>query len=351
MAFLKNVWYVAMWSENLRSGAMEQRVLLNQSLVFFRTEEGRPVALRDRCPHRFAPLHRGRVLANGRVQCGYHGLVFDAGGACVHNPHRAGRIPAQARVDAFPVVEKHSLIWIWMGDAPPDESLIPDFHVLDADSPLPISKRDCLKMAVGADLIVNNLLDLSHVTFLHAGILGNEEMAAAEITVEERGNTLYVRRESLRIPPPELFDMLYRRDGAPVNLRNEIRCDAPGNFLNDVTVCAPDLPSDQATGIFGTHFLTPETETSTHYHFAAARQNPLPLPPDQRPEIEKRLSDLRRYAFEMQDEPMILAQQREIDRAGGPDALRPVLLEIDAGPIRYQRIRERLMNNSRQETP
>ncbi|MET4575934.1 aromatic ring-hydroxylating dioxygenase subunit alpha [Ottowia thiooxydans] len=342
MTFLRNVWYVAMWSENLRQESMEHRVLLEEPVVFFRNEEGQPVALFDRCPHRLVPLHMGKLCAGGRIECGYHGLQFDQTGQCVHNPHRSGRIPSQAKVKSYPLVEKHSLIWIWMGDKPADKSLIPDFHVLDAGSPLPVSKRDCIKMEVGFGLIINNLLDLSHAAFLHKGILGNEHTAAAEIGVEERGDTIYVRRENKNVPPPTLFDMLFQRNGASVDLWNEIRCDAPGNFLNDVSVRSPNAPRESGTGIFGTHFLTPETRTSTYYHFAAARQNPLPFPSGQEAQIQQTLAELRRYAFEQQDEPMMLAQQREIQRAGGEEAVKPMLLEIDAGPVRYQRVFERL---------
>lgn len=343
MELLRNVWYVAMWSENLAPGAIEHRTLLEEPLVFFRDAEGQPVALQDRCPHRLAPLHMGRLCEDGRIQCGYHGLKFDARGQCVENPHGGGRIPPQAKVRSYPLVEKHSLIWIWMGEKAPDASLIPDFHVLDTDSPLPVSKRDCIKMDVGIELIINNLLDLSHVAFLHNGILGNAQTASAEVVVEERGDTVFVRRENLNVAPPGLFDMLFRRDGAPVDLWNEIRCDAPGNFLNDVTVREAGSPRETGTGIYGTHLLTPETRTTTYYHFAAARQNPLPLPPDQQDEIHRKLGEMRRYAFEQQDEPMMLAQQQEIERAAKSGGARPMLLDIDAGPVRYQRIHERLL--------
>ena len=344
MDFLRNTWYVAMWSEALGMGVMEHRILLEEPVVFYRDDEGQPVALLDRCPHRQVPLHMGRLCGGGRIACGYHGLQFDASGQCVHNPHRSGRIPQQAQVKSFQVREKHSLIWIWMGDRVADESLIPDFSVLDAESGLPVSQRDCIKMAVGHELIINNLLDLSHVPFLHEGILGNAQTVAAEIVVEEQEDTVLVRRENLNVPPPLLFDMLFRRDGQAVDLWNLIRCDAPGNFLNDVTVRAPGTSRAQGTGIFGTHFLTPETRTSTYYHFAAARQNPLAFPPEQEGDIQQRLADLRRYAFEQQDEPMLLAQQAELLRSysSGKPLCKPVLFEVDAGPVRYQRVLERL---------
>src|SRR5689334_18275971 len=115
MQYLRNAWYVAMWGETL-ADTLVPRTILNEPVVFYRTADGRPVALTDRCPHRFPPLHRGRRIGADRIRCGYHGLEFDRSGACVRNPHGDGRLPP-AKVRVYPVVEKHSILWIWMGDA------------------------------------------------------------------------------------------------------------------------------------------------------------------------------------------------------------------------------------------
>jgi len=100
MTFLRNTWYMAMWSENLAAGTLLPRMLLGTPLVFWRDTQGRVAALEDRCPHRFAPLSKGKLLGD-RVQCGYHGLEFDGSGACVRNPHVTGRIPPAAKVPSF----------------------------------------------------------------------------------------------------------------------------------------------------------------------------------------------------------------------------------------------------------
>src|SRR5260221_13396041 len=126
MEFLRNAWYVALWSEALKPGELTARTILDERLVFFRRADGSAAALTDRCPHRFAPLHLGHLLPGDRIRCGYHGLEFDSFGACVRNPHGAGKIPATAQVRTFPVVEKHTAVWVWMGESPADLSTIPD---------------------------------------------------------------------------------------------------------------------------------------------------------------------------------------------------------------------------------
>src|SRR5260370_11583536 len=119
-AYLRNAWDVAGWSDNLADGQLLSRTILKEPIVLFRKSDGHIAALQDRCPHRFAPLHMGKIVGGDRVQCPYHGLEFDASGACVLNPHGTKNIPPRARVRSYPVTEKHKAIWIWMGEQPPD---------------------------------------------------------------------------------------------------------------------------------------------------------------------------------------------------------------------------------------
>jgi len=130
MEFLRNAWYVAAWSEELSERALLARTLLEEPVVLFRTRDGTPAALFDRCPHRFAPLSRGK-LRDDSIQCGYHGLCFDRTGACSHNPYNPGHAPPRARVRGYPLLERQGIVWIWMGDPDRvDTSLAPDFRIL-----------------------------------------------------------------------------------------------------------------------------------------------------------------------------------------------------------------------------
>ncbi len=344
MAFLRNTWYVATWAQELERGKLLARRFLNEPIVLFRKRDNSIAALEDVCPHRYAPLSMGKIVDGDRVQCAYHGLEFDGSGHCVHNPHGAGRIPAAARTRSYPACEKHSLIWIWMGDAgAADPATIPDFSFLDPDSGRSVSKRDWLLMDAGYELIVDNLLDLSHVSYLHDGILGSVETVKADIKLEQKGTTLTVRRWSPNCPVPGFFDLMFKRDGSRVDMWQDIRWDQPGCLMNDVGVTSPGTPRDEGTGIFGMHFLTPETETTTWYHFAAVRQNPRSWGEPLDTEIQQKIADLRRYAFEQQDQAMIRAQQKVLSGNGGK--FNPVMLEIDVGPTRYRRIMDELIRN------
>src|SRR6202012_3346140 len=129
--YLRNAWYVAAWSDDLAEGQLLGRVILKQPVVLYRKADGNVAALDDRCSHRFAPLHMGKVVHGDRVQCPYHGLEFAASGACVLNPHGAKNIPSRAHIRSYPVIEKHKAIWIWMGDRPAGPAKVPYFSVLD----------------------------------------------------------------------------------------------------------------------------------------------------------------------------------------------------------------------------
>jgi len=157
MPFLQNAWYVAAWSSELGDDPIG-RYFLDQPVVMYRDSARRPVALTDRCPHRFAPLHLGRVQGD-RIACGYHGLVFSSDGRCVHTPHGDNTIPAKADLRSYPVVERDGVIWIWMGNpASADPSQIIDTHFMVDPGFAPVAGY--LHVKANYQLIIDNLLDL-----------------------------------------------------------------------------------------------------------------------------------------------------------------------------------------------
>lgn len=339
LPFLRNAWYVAMWSQDLKVGELVGRTYLNEPVLLYRETGGRVNALEDVCPHRMAPLSMGKLVDGCKVQCAYHGLEFDGTGSCVLNPHASGRIPTAAKVRSFPVVEKHSLIWIWMGNREADPARIPDFRVLDG--PLPVSKRDWLKMEANYQLVVDNLLDLSHTAFLHEGILGSKETIKADLRLEHRESRIVVTRLMRDVPPPKFHDILFMRDGKNVDYWSNIHWSVPGCLINDTGITKPGAAASEGTGIFGTHFLTPETETSTWYHFAGVRQNPISWGEPIDSENMKQIADLRRYAFEVQDKGIIEGQQRIINQRGGKPGFMP--LETDLGTSQVWKIMQALI--------
>jgi len=335
MSFVKNAWYVACWSDEVKAGELFTRTLLDERVVFYRRADGTPVALRDRCPHRFIPLSMGR-LRDDVVECGYHGLQFDSSGACVRNPHGDGRIPAAARVQAYTAHDRHGMLWIWMGEAAADPALIPDYSMLDEGSGYRTS-RGQLHINANYELMGENLLDLSHISFLHEGLLRSPEQVHAKQEVVQDGDRLQCNRWMPNVSVPGVFDMLFRRDGRPVDMWTNMRWDPPGCFLLDTGVQAPGESRERGAWYYGIHILTPETARTTHYHFAAAR----PPGPELDPETNARLAEMRRIAFEDQDKPIIDAQQEALGDNDFWD-MKPVLLNVDLGPVRMRHTLDRL---------
>lgn len=343
MSYLKNCWYAAMWSESLEAGKLVPLTILEQPLLFYRDRDGAAVALDDMCPHRLVPLHLGKLLSNGNLQCGYHGLEFDSSGRCVRNPHGNGRVPRACAIHKYAVAEKHRLLWIWMGDEEPDRNTIPDFSYLDADSGYDVGPRQTILMEANYRNILDNLMDLSHASFLHHDLLGNEETVWAEIEIKEDGPYVFVRRDMYNVRPPLLRDLLFKQDGARVSMWNTIRWSAPSSFLNDVGTYVPDTDPKNFAGQLGCHILTPQTAETTFYHTAAARQGPLSIALSEGEDrFKDRIAELRIYAFKDQDDPMLQAQQKNMRKH--PEA-KPVFLEIDAAPVRCQRILDVLIND------
>jgi phenylpropionate dioxygenase-like ring-hydroxylating dioxygenase large terminal subunit len=122
---LRNAWYIGAWADELGDKPSARRIC-GDPVVLFRDGSGRAAALADRCCHRAAPLHLGSLVEAG-IQCGYHGLVFDATGRCVTIPGQK-LIPQDAQVRSYPTVERDHLVWLWMGEATlADPAKIVDF--------------------------------------------------------------------------------------------------------------------------------------------------------------------------------------------------------------------------------
>jgi phenylpropionate dioxygenase-like ring-hydroxylating dioxygenase large terminal subunit len=338
--WMNNAWYVAMYSRDLLAGRTAERTMLGQPIVLYRGPDGQVGALQDRCPHRYAPLSRGRVTPAGHLQCGYHGLEFNERGACVRNPHPSGRIPPGAKVRSYPVQERFGALWVWMGEAEPAMDL-PDLQMFEPDSGYQTVKPDWVRMDAPCDLIVDNLLDLSHVAFLHDGILGYENMVSAHIETRQDGNNVTVERRMSNVQAPEYFALLFHDDGRPVDAWNIVRWQPPSMLRLEVGVTAAGATRDSGTGLYAAHMLTPETENTTLFHFLGARWNPLQRSAEDDSRIGARLAELRRLVTAEQDNPMIRAQHRRIVQSGAP--MKPVPLEIDGGAMAWRRVMAKLI--------
>jgi vanillate O-demethylase monooxygenase subunit len=341
-AYLRNAWYVAAWSDDLADGQLLPRTIMQQPVVLYRKADGNVAALEDRCPHRFAPLSMGKIVKGDCVQCPYHGLEFNSAGACVLNPHGAKNIPSRARVRSYPATEKHKAIWIWMGDRPADPAKVPDFSVLDNVPELHTTKRDRITIKANYELIIDNLLDLSHTSYLHEGILGNADTVESEIAVEQENEDIVVSRHATNVAAPGMFAQFMPSDPGRVDKFTRMRWMPPSNLRLMTGICAIGAVPETGTGYHAIHMLTPESDSTTHYFFTAVRFN-VKTPDDKvNVALQEKISTMRRFAFEEQDAPVIEAQQRVIDNAVTP--VDPIILAIDVGPVRYKRILQKLID-------
>jgi phenylpropionate dioxygenase-like ring-hydroxylating dioxygenase large terminal subunit len=342
MTYLRNAWYVIAWDDEVAAGETFHRRVLGEDVLLVRDEEGAVRALRNRCPHRFAPLHVGKLAPNS-VTCAYHGLRFNLSGACIHNPQGDHTIPANAVVQAYPIAAKDLLLWIWMGDpTKADPAQIPDFEGLDPDRYAVI--KGYMHTPANYELMTDNIMDLGHIEFLHEGLLGSEAVSQGETDVRQQGNMVIsnrlVRNEIL---PPSL-DALFESGGSPVDRWLDVRWYAPANMHLTVGVTPAGQPERIGKETPGVHIMTPETETTTHYFWANARD----FRRDE-PELQDALEQGLRYAFEQQDKPMIDAVQQSME-GGDFWEMRPVILACDAGAIRARRVLRKMIRDEQEVT-
>jgi phenylpropionate dioxygenase-like ring-hydroxylating dioxygenase large terminal subunit len=340
--FLRNTWYPALWGDALKPGQTFARRILDEPLVFFRAFDGSVAALVDACPHRFAPLHMGRVLPEGSLQCAYHGLEFDRNGTCVRNPQGNGRIPHGARVKSYAVVERHHMLWIWTGSATPDAALIPDFSALDQGDPALATRLDHIVVDANYLLIVDNLLDLTHLNYLHQGYLSADDAESTEIQSERTGSAIHVHTITRRAEISALLKLLWKPEGGRADIYQDTRWNAPASVLITGGATEPGAMLEAGTGTYGIHLLTPETATTTHYSFAAVRWNPRTWGSQADERIRAQLAELRHKVFEEQDGALLRGQQANLaDRSLKTD--RPVYLPSDAGPMLMRRTLEQMV--------
>jgi len=270
--FLRNGWYSAIWSHELQEKPVG-KTLLNEKVVLFRNARGEVGALEDRCCHRAAPLSLGEV-SGATLACGYHGLKFDVNGQCVEVPGQA-EVPAGAKVRSYPVREKNNVVWIWMGDpAKADAGKIPDMPWLS--DPKWATTPGNLHVKANYQFIIDNLLDLTHVSYVHKNTLAGDPREATTPTKTERLNDgVRVGRWMIDFVPPPLFAKAGNFTGK-VDRWQHVTWHPPGIVYLDVGCAktgtgAPQGDRSQGISIWSSHLITPETEHSSHYMFCFAR--------------------------------------------------------------------------------
>lgn len=332
--YLRNSWQVAAFSEELDKPTLARRIM-DDAVLLFRTNDGIS-ALEDLCPHRLAPLSAGR-RAGDEIVCGYHGMTFGPDGVCTRMPGRSS-IPATARVRRFPAVEQWGIVWIWMGNAElADPALLPDLHWLGQDEWR--SVHGLLHVDADYRLINDNLLDLSHETYVHPTSVGNgqdgEEIAAFPVTIHDDGRVLCAER---LMPDVAAQPGLSAAMGLGDRVDREQRAIymAPSVNLTEGIMRSRKPGSNQAASHRILHLLTPEGPHSTHYFFIASRD--YKLDDAAMDQVSLKIADV---AFG-EDKAMIECQQQSLNQHPGMTVPR-IAWAIDKAPVRGRRMLEALV--------
>jgi vanillate O-demethylase monooxygenase subunit len=333
--FPRNQWYVAAYSHEVSSKPLH-RWLLGEPVVLYRTESGDPVALFDRCPHRGLRLSAGRVIGE-EIQCTYHGLRFSTQGRCTTIPS-GGPISPRMCVASYPIVERWKWLWIWLGNpALADPAQIPDISAFGFgregwyDEP-----SGLLPLKANYLLPFENLLDASHISFLHHGLIDSGNVALLPFEMSEQGPNLKVVREIRNEPISPLTMKTFGFRGEFVN--RTITADAHVPSLCGIRVDLrspdePELPPRVNQLIVG---ITPETATTTLEFTAVAQSFPFENP--------NREEDVRNLL--MEDVVVMEDIQRLFDQLGEARSLE-LSVKSDAAAMRMRQIVARMIEAER----
>ena len=324
---LTNTWYMGAWSHEVSEAPLARR-LLGVGIMFYRKSDGGIVAMRDRCPHRFAPLSKGKVI-DDCVECPYHGLIFDASGQCVVSPLEE-RAPRAVRVQTFPVEERDNMVWFWAGEpALADPAGIPDFsyHV----DPKWKAIHGVTKVDAHYEVETDNLMDLSHSRTVHTAFGGNLG-PAAQYSAGREGDSVYSRWHSKGVGNPPIFEYgMFPTGGGMIDQWLDTSWHAPASMYLEVAVTKAGEPRENGALLPSTHILTPSSEHETFYFWAGAVPAQAPVDMDQ-------FRAGFAFAFEEEDQPMIEAVAREMNGETDVFKLKPLLLRADAGAVLARRV-------------
>lgn len=335
--FVLNTWYVAAQSEDINATQPLGRTVCNIDIAFFRNKEGVVQAVEDFCPHRGAPLSLGFV-EDGELVCGYHGLRMGGEGKTLSMPNqRVERFPCIRRI---PVIERYGFIWIWPGETErADPALIP--NLFWADSPDWAYGGGLYHIACDYRLMIDNLMDLTHETYVHASSIGQKEIDEAPVKTTMEGQQVVTSRFMPEIYAPPFWQMALRANGLAddvlVDRWQICRFDLPSHVMIEVGVAHAghggyDAPAQYKASSIVVDFITPETDTTIWYFWGMARN------------FKADDSDLTAQIREGQgnifaeDQEMLERQQRNLLRYPDRHLLK---LDIDSGGVQARKMIQR----------
>jgi vanillate O-demethylase monooxygenase subunit len=343
--FPKNAWYVACTPDEIADKPLG-RTICGEKIVFYRPAPDKVAALEDFCPHRGAPLSLGRVC-EGELMCGYHGLKVGCDGKPVSMPGQ--RVQGFPRTRTFPVVERYGFIWVWPGDAAQaDPAKIHHLHW--ADNPEWAYGGGLYHIACDYRLMIDNLMDLTHETYVHSTSIGQKEIDEVPCKTVVQGEEVITSRFMEGIEAPPFWKMALRMNGLPddqpVDRWQICHFTPPSHVLIEVGVALAgnggyNAPADKKASSIVVDFITPETETSIHYFWGMARHF---KPQD--PSLTAQIREGQGKIF-AEDQDMLEMQQQNLLRYPERKLL---MLNIDAGGVQSRKIIDRLLVAERAET-
>ena len=330
--FVPNRWYVAGWDREIGRTPLA-RTICGEAVVLYRRLDGGAVAMRDACPHRLFPLSKG-MLEGDNLRCLYHGFMFDGAGACVETP-ALGTAARNLQVQTYPVVERYRFVWVWIGDpARADPAVLPNlWQCEDAGWTF---DGDYYHMACDYRLGIDNLMDLTHETHVHASSIGQKEIMESPIETTVENGQVFVKRWMIDVEPPPFWKYALRKEGR-VDRWQICQFILPATVIIDVGVApagtgAPEGDRSQGVNGYVVDFLTPETEGTHHYFWGMSRNFET-----QDLGFTQRFKEQQGAVF-LEDQEVLEAQQASIDR--NPH-MRLRAFNIDVGGVRARMLIDR----------
>lgn len=335
MDFIRNGWYAASLSESVTTKPVRE-VMFGTPVALYRTESGQAVALQDRCPHRFVPLHMGMVVGE-ELECPYHGLRFGTHGGCTLNPHGDRKIPAAARVESYPIVERDGVVWIWPGDPSlADEAQVKDLAPFLGDGKWTVI-GDSFLVNANAGIVLDNVMDVSHAPFIHRTTFANAENVDNTVfEMKQEGNrvTAYTTIYDSKVTP--LFAPFWKSPSPNCDSIAHMSWEAPLNAFLEIAVTEVGAPFDAGLRMHVMHLLRPVDEHHTRYFWLLGRNFAIGVD-----KVSEVIKEKINHGFLTEDEPAVSACAKNM---GTTDlmSLKPILLAGDAAAIRTRRVIEQM---------
>lgn len=185
-AVFRRHWHAVMPMSALQDGP-KPFTLLGENIVLFLDEHGEPAALKDRCCHRTAKLSKG-WCKNGKLQCGYHGWVYDRQGRVIEIPQYGAdrEIPKDYGTPSYRCVARHGYAWVALEETEADIPEMPEFGAPGWRTIFQFYET----WHTSPVRALENSFDNSHFSFVHRatfGVAAQPRPSRYEIVENEQG--------------------------------------------------------------------------------------------------------------------------------------------------------------------